>query len=85
MAYCQLLAMQHIGLLGRLADLGRTPLRLTARTPAPFSLEDQDVLKFDWEQSLSGDGAPSKQAIGASVLRWAIIGFLPGTKTHSFA
>ena len=48
LAYCQLLAMQHIGLLGRLADLRANAAQTTARTPAPFSLEDQDVLKFDW-------------------------------------
>jgi hypothetical protein len=49
MVYCQLLAMQHIGLLGRLADLRANTSPAPAKTPAPFSLEDQDVLKFDWE------------------------------------
>lgn len=47
--YCQLLSMQHIAGLGRLLDLkakaGRTPAKITA----PFALEDQDVLRFDWD------------------------------------
>ncbi|MTW20210.1 SapC family protein [Allochromatium palmeri] len=49
MAYCQLLAMQHITLLGRLVDLRANTSRTTSKASAPFSLEDQDVLKFDWD------------------------------------
>ena len=49
LVYCQLLATQHVGLLGRLADLRANAARTAATTPAPFSLEDQDVLKFDWD------------------------------------
>lgn len=49
LVYCQLLSMQHITLLGRLLDL-RTKASLNAsKTLAPFSLQDQDVLKFDWD------------------------------------
>lgn len=48
-AYCQLLAMQHIGLLERLADLRANANRHIPRAPVSFSLADQDVLKFDWD------------------------------------
>jgi len=51
LVYCQLLAMQHIGLLGRLVDLRANAAQTAARTPPPFSfsLEDQDILRFDWD------------------------------------
>jgi hypothetical protein len=49
LVYCQLLSMQHIALLGRLLDLGANAGRSASKVSAPFSLEDQDVLKFDWD------------------------------------
>lgn len=50
MIYCQLLAMQHITLLGRLFDLRAKGERSAAKPAASFALEDQDVLKFDWDK-----------------------------------
>ncbi len=42
--YCQLLSMQHLELLGRLAAQ-----RLQAVAPPPFSLEEPELIQFDWD------------------------------------
>lgn len=49
LAYCQLLSMQHIDLLGRLAAQ-----RIQAMSPPPFNLEEPELIQFDWDALRKG-------------------------------
>ncbi|QIK36790.1 SapC family protein [Caldichromatium japonicum] len=52
LAYCQLLSMQHIDLLGRLAAH-----RVQAVSPPPFNLEEPELIQFDWDALRKGGHA----------------------------
>ncbi|MGQ9658681.1 MAG: SapC family protein [Thermochromatium sp.] len=51
LVYCQLLAMQHIESLGGMAHLRlqSTLDQAAVRASIPFTLKDEDILRFDWD------------------------------------
>lgn len=47
LAYCQLLSMQHLSVLGELAKAHAQAVAAPRPAPASFSLQDDDTLRFD--------------------------------------
>lgn len=55
LAYCQLLSMQHLTMLGELATAhARMPPQPTRPPLGGFALPEDDLLQFDWNQSGAG-------------------------------
>ncbi len=55
LAYCQLLSMQHLAMLGELASAhARPPQPQPARPFSGFALPEDGLLQFDWNQSSAG-------------------------------
>lgn len=48
LAYCQLLSMQHLAMLGELAT-AKSPLPPVRPSPSSFTLPDDGLLQFNWD------------------------------------